>query len=193
MKINTPAKKSRKKLIIPLVVVLLLAVGGYAAAASMNNLWPFAGSEESQDNSQQETDSESGNTDDSNTPDQNTSDDAESEPANHVPPKYDTPDDTAEPAGLTGVISHASVRNNNLIVRTTINQFLSSGDCTLTLTRGSDGKTVTKKTAIVAGPSTSSCDGFDVPTEELGSGNWNIVINLKSDDKQGRLTETVSI
>ena len=194
MKINTPAKRTRKKLIIPLIVVLLIGAGTYTIVAATNNLWPFTASEESREETDlRQTSSEPVTTENSEDSAQNTLEDPENNPESHIPPKYDTPDDTVESDGLTGVISHTSVRDGNLVIRTTINQFLSNGDCILTLTRSSDNKTVTKKAPIVANPSTSSCDGFDIPTSELGSGSWNVVINLKSGDQQGRLTNKISI
>lgn len=198
MKINTTAKSKKKLVTIALVATFIVACGAYVAIAATNDLWPFANSDKSQTDNQEEADTESVVTDgdiDSVHGNNNSSGQGNEEdsPENHIPPKYDTPANTPEPASLTGVISHASVRNDNLVIRTTINQFLSSGDCSLTLTRSSDSKTVTKRTSIAAGPSTSSCDGFDIPTTELGSGNWDIVINLKSGDRQGRLTQSISI
>ena len=92
---------------------------------------------------------------------------------------------------LSGVINYSAVVGDKLTIRTTINQTVSTGTCNLTLTNGS--KTVTKTSGIMQNPSSASCEGFDVPVSELGSGNWSIPIAISSGGKSGNLKGSVKI
>jgi hypothetical protein len=92
---------------------------------------------------------------------------------------------------LTGAISYSSVAGDNLIIRTTINQAVGSGTCNLTLKNGA--KTVTKTSGITQDPSSSTCEGFNVSTAELESGNWSIIIDISGGGKTGQLTGSVRI
>lgn len=92
---------------------------------------------------------------------------------------------------LTGAITYSSAVEGNLIIRTVINQAVGGGTCELTLSNGS--KTVTETSGITANPSSSSCEGFTVPTSKLGSGEWNISIKTTSGDRQGTLAGKVRL
>lgn len=185
-------QKNRKKpILITLLVVALLAIGYFVAAYTTQSLWPFVSSETSdtvsnKGNEQKTEDSTAGLSEEA--PATSGGDN----PADHTPKKYEKPDEIDD-SSLTGIISSSSVSDSTLKIRTTINQHVRSGKCTLTLMRKTNGKTVTKTADIMADPSTSTCKGFDVPTSELGSGDWNITINLKSGDRHGKLTGNVAI
>lgn len=107
-----------------------------------------------------------------------------------IPQPYEGKD-VNEADSLTGTITYSSVVGNNLIIRTTINQMLGSGVCELTLTSGDS--TVTKTANIIQNPSSSTCEGFSVPTSELSKGNWNISIKIRSDKRNGTLAGDVVI
>lgn len=92
---------------------------------------------------------------------------------------------------LTGAITYTEVEGENLYIGTNIDQFLSSGTCTLTLTK--DDKTITKTTDIIADPTTSSCDGFTISITELGSGTWDINLKIAANGKQGTITGKATI
>lgn len=107
-----------------------------------------------------------------------------------ITPAYEGTD-TNNSASLSGVITYSAVAGSNLVIRTTINQSLSSGTCQLVLTNGS--KSITKTSNIMPNPSSSTCEGFDVPTAELGSGNWDIAIKVSSGDRSGTLTGSAKL
>ena len=93
---------------------------------------------------------------------------------------------------LTGVITYAGASGDNLMIRINIDQYLSDGNCNLSLLN--DGGVVYGDTAkIVASASTATCEGFDIPVSEVGSGNYEIVINLSSNDKIGVIKGEVNI
>lgn len=93
---------------------------------------------------------------------------------------------------ITGVFNSKSVSNGILVIRVTFNQLLRTGACDLTLTNTA-GKTVTKTANVIANPSSSSCMGFDIPVSELGNGEWNIQLKVKSGDLNGIFNEKVEI
>lgn len=92
---------------------------------------------------------------------------------------------------VSGVISYKNVNDGQLILRTTINQALSSGSCTLTM-KNRD-KTLTKSADIVQNPSSSSCMGFNIPISELTSGSWTINIKINSGTLSGEINDIVNI
>ena len=92
---------------------------------------------------------------------------------------------------LTGIISYSDVINNSLAIRITIDQFLNDGICELTLNSGSQN--IVKTSNIVANPSSSSCEGFDIPLTELSSGHWNIKVTFSSNNKTGEATGEIDL
>ncbi len=87
---------------------------------------------------------------------------------------------------LSGVVTYAGVNDGTLMIRTSIDQYLASGSCELTLVRGGD--TIYNSIAdIVGDASTAVCQGFDVPTAGLGGGKVQIIINLSADGKVGTI------
>lgn len=91
---------------------------------------------------------------------------------------------------LTGFINYNSISGDKLLIRATIDQFI-SGTCDLVMT--ANGKTVTRSVNIVNTPTASVCDGFDIPVAELSSGTWQINIKLTSGDKTGTITGEASL
>lgn len=187
-------RKSHKKAIIitiiSLVAVLAVGAGAYALFSPFDN--------SASDNSSEKSNPES-NKEDSSNPDnsakQSVSTDQNSTTPDHeaekdIQPSYEG-NNTNTSESLTGVINYSGVSDGNLIIRTTINQAISSGSCRLTLTSGS--KTVTRDSGIVSNPSSASCEGFDIPTSELGSGNWNITITITDGNRSGELKGSVTV
>ena len=97
-------------------------------------------------------------------------------------------EDPNESESLTGAVTFAGVdpSGEKLTIRVNIDQFLGSGTCTGYIYNG-DNLVYQSEVGIVNLVSTSTCEGFDVPTENLGSGKIQIVINLKSGDKSGKI------
>ena len=93
---------------------------------------------------------------------------------------------------LSGVITYAGVSDGVLMIRTSIDQYLTEGICELTLTRGGD-IIYSDTTNIVGDVSTATCQGFDVTTAGLGEGNLEIIVNLNADGKSGAIRGEASI
>lgn len=99
-----------------------------------------------------------------------------------------------QPTSSLGVTITASNQNNassRLQIRTLIDAVLGSGSCTLTLQKGS--VIVSRSANIQAGPSNSTCEGFDVPLTELSAGTWSITVEATSGNASGKATSQVVI
>ena len=96
---------------------------------------------------------------------------------------------------LTGAITFASVDpdGKKLMVRVNIDQFLEEGLCTAYIYNSDDEALYSSEAGIVGSASTSTCEGFDVPVANLESGKMQIVINLSSGDKVGKIIGEVKI
>jgi hypothetical protein len=81
--------------------------------------------------------------------------------------------------------------NPNLQIRVRIDAVMNSGACTLTLTKGST--VITKQANIQAGPSTSTCQGFDVAGSELSSGSWSAALKVVGADQEGNASQAFTV
>ncbi len=173
-------KNKKKKLIWLLVVVLVAAgVGGYFVVSSLNN--KEENKEETSEYKEEKNEDESIDEEDV----------AEKAVEEKKVVQYEG-EDANNSDSLTGVVTYAAVVGDKVTIRVSIDQYLSSGTCGLTLTRS--GATVYSSIAnIVGSASTSTCEGFDVPTSELGGGAMEIIINLNSGDRKGVIRGEVNI
>ncbi len=96
---------------------------------------------------------------------------------------------------LTGSISYAGLdpTGENLVVMTSIDQFLSGGTCELVVKR-SGQVLASYSSRIVPEVSTSACeDRFTIPVSSIGHGETEIIINLSSGGKTGTLVGETKI
>lgn len=99
-------------------------------------------------------------------------------------------EDPNELDGLTGVITYADVVGDKLMIRVNIDQYLESGSCELSLIQGS---VKYSDTANINSVTTATCEGFDVPVNELGEGNYQITIKLNAGGKTGTINGEVNV
>ena len=95
-------------------------------------------------------------------------------------------------ASLTGALTYVGVTNGNLRLRVNIDQYLSSGSCNLVLSRNGS-QIYSDSASIVDSASTSTCEGFDIATSALGSGNLLISISISSGGKTGTITGEATV
>lgn len=205
MQIKKQKRINKKILIIATIATVLLIGGGTYAYFSLNS--DHKNTEKSQNTatktssdkktkssdkqSAQDAKNEANRKDSSQTSEQNTTSD------NKTPVKYEnyTPESSEK---LTGTINYAAAVDDTLVIRTTINQLISSGRCKLTLT-GPSGQSINIESDMIANPSTSSCKGFDVALGRLGAtnvarqGSWKINIDITADNKSGTLASEVKL
>ena len=87
---------------------------------------------------------------------------------------------------LTGVVTYTGVTDGVLMVRMSIDQYLTEGTCELILTR--NGAIIySDKADIVGDVSTAMCKGFDVPVADLGGGSVEVTINLSAGGRVGTI------
>lgn len=122
--------------------------------------------------------------------------DAEKEDENAATGKKQTPaqydgEDPNQLDEITGYISYSAVNYDHYTIRLTLNQYLTSGTCELTMKSGNN--TVTKTAEVINSASTSTCQGFDIPLSELPSGDWSVKIKVAADNKTGTITGGASL
>lgn len=86
----------------------------------------------------------------------------------------------------------ASNKNGDVYqIRYLIQQAINEGTCTLVLTKDSD--TVTKTASVQFLSSYSTCQGFNIPTSELGSGKWQAILTVKSGNSTGSTVHEINL
>lgn len=188
---RVPSKKSYKKTLTIAAAIILIVTGGiyaYVVSLPQDHYYPETTGDA---NTQQSNDTnDTDNADKTTDNDAATTDTPGQEKEKDNPTQYEGSNPNTGNT-ITGVINFKAVTDGTLTLRTTIEQSLTSGTCTLTLS--SNGRTVTKTANIAPNPSSSTCEGFSVPVSELGSGQWNIEISIVSDDRTGVLKDSVNI
>lgn len=107
----------------------------------------------------------------------------------------DTPPDPVPQAGGKSIVdmSITAVNQNGSIfqIRSLISTVTNTGTCTLVLTNGT--KSVTRTSSVQSQSATSTCQGFDIPTAELNSGTWNIMLSFENSNLTGKTTKTITV
>ena len=91
--------------------------------------------------------------------------------------QQNTPDEDPETPSSDGPAITITAMNQNdgtLQIRSVIQAIWSDGTCTLSMTKASD--TVTREAALQPLPSTTTCQGFDIPVSDLSPGSWTVRI-----------------
>ena len=176
-------RKRSKKWISWLIIVALLIGAGVVCYMVWDSYF--------RDKSEPEASETSGTTEVEEQKNNTEMDLASEEPEKKKVEQYDG-DDPNNAQDLSGVVTYAGVNNGVLMIRVNIDQYLDSGKCELTLTRG--GATIYSSIAsIIGSASTSTCEGFDVAVGELGGGNVEIIIKLESNGRVGSIHGEASI
>lgn len=101
-------------------------------------------------------------------------------------------EDPNELEGLSGVITYAGAIDGVVMIRVNIDQYLGGGSCVLSLLN--EGVTMYEEVAnIVSSASTATCEGFDIPVDQLSNGEYEIVIKIESNGKTGTIGGKVTI
>jgi hypothetical protein len=177
-------KKRNHKKIILVFVILFLLLTGYTLTAYGFKFWPFTKNQFTEATEEQKT---AGNNIKEKSLENTTegSGDKKSSPQSKTPRGSDpSPAPTPSPNGgkstVVVSITAATVDKSaaTLYVRSLIQTISSNGTCTLSM-RHSSGRTYSNSAGSQAGPSTSSCKGFNVPLSELTPGKWTITIHYE--------------
>ena len=96
-------------------------------------------------------------------------------------------EDPNKSESLSGVVTYAGVNGDKLMIRVNIDQFLDDGECVLSLIQNE--ATIYSDTAsVVGGAATATCEGFDVPVGQIGSGDVEIKIIVSASEKTGTIS-----
>jgi hypothetical protein len=181
MKINKPTTSPLKKIGI-VFVPLLVIVGCYTAYAYINKSWPFIQSSSQQSNGPTEAEKEAQQEQEA----QDKQDFLDNDVDTQDPADTDNTQEPDKSTGSSSIDLKAKTDNDALVVTTNLSS-ISSGTCTLTLTKGAD--TITKKAEVIYSPDYSTCAGFSIDLAELGKGTWNISLTVKTDS--GKTTKSI--
>ncbi len=171
-----------KKWIIVICCVVLAAVGAGVAVAIVNNSASEEEEIEAWETEQEAKDEEVDETEETAAEEEKVAE-IEAQGQKQKVAQYDGGDPN-ESADLTGVVTYVGVNGGNLMIRTSIDQFLNEGQCELNIYQG--GSVVYSEVAnIIGNVSTATCEGFDIATQKLPNGKLSIKINLSSGGKTG--------
>jgi hypothetical protein len=107
-------------------------------------------------------------------------------------PKTPTPSDNGNTEQLAVTITAASQNYTTVSLRALISGTVSqSGNCTLIITNGT--KSVTKTAATQALANSSTCQGFDMQTSELGAGTWKFQLTATIGSQSGSATKSIDV
>lgn len=90
-------------------------------------------------------------------------------------------------------VNFTSVNQNGdtLRARAQISPLISSGTCTLTLTK--DSASITKTASVYPTATVTTCQGFDIPTSELSPGMWTLDLDVTSEGKTGHAATSIQV
>jgi hypothetical protein len=90
------------------------------------------------------------------------------------------------------VITSVNQSSGTVYIRVMIEQITSAGTCTLSMSNGS-GNTYTATSSVQSMASSSTCEGFNIPTSKLTTGDWSIKITYTNDSSSGSATGSVTV
>ncbi len=103
-------------------------------------------------------------------------------------------EDPNELGELTGSVVRKTVSDGNLTIVAMIDQYLSEpGICIITLKGKNQGNTYTASADAVADVTTSNCNAFVIPTSNLSSDTYQIMIELNGNGKKGTIIDEVAL
>lgn len=102
----------------------------------------------------------------------------------HLTPQQNTPATSPIPISIT------RADGSPLQVGVIINELLSSGTCTLKLSR-SGSSDITQTAEVFNGPSYTTCRGFSV--EGVPSGTWKLTVIINSENRSGSASREISV
>lgn len=172
---------TRKKVLIVLVVLVIFGAAGFFVTKALH-FGPFSNNIFS-DEVGQPTKSIDYNPPN---PDQTKAGEAAKQQAENGAQGSDPPLPPTPPTSGTSKsqvameVTAANVDNGTFYLRTLIQAISNTGVCNLTAT-GPNGKTYSASASIQAGPSTSTCQGFNIPLSSLSPGSWKFQITFEND------------
>ena len=182
-----PRRKRSKKWISWLIILVLLIAAGVVCYLVWDNYF-----NDKKDDVMKPTDTSEQAKDEKNSREEMGADETGGEESDDKKVKQYEGEDPNKAEELSGVVTYAGVVSDKIMIRANIDQYLEDGTCSLNLLK--DGQVVYEDTARVVGSATTAtCEGFDIAATRLGSGNYDIVIKIETNEKTGTIRGNISI
>ena len=183
--------------VLILIAIILLSITGYVLISYKFKFWPFIQNQfntatEEQKTAGQDIKKRSLN-DASNKSEKESSGQKSKTLQGSDPSPEPTPSSNGKKptVGVSITTTTVDKDSNTLYIRSLIQTISSSGRCTLSM-HNTSGQTYSNSVELQAGPSTSSCKGFNVPLSQLSPGKWTINIHYEDNnvtgDTEGEIT-----
>lgn len=187
MRIYNQNKNYKKRMVIITSLIAALLIGG-AVFAWFSPLVPFFGNKSQEIRPENTVDYSKPSTEQKNT--------GEAQKTSTTVPNQDTKTTTpsTQPANTSDFNVTFSALNQvagTIQIRSLIDAVSDNGTCMLTLTKGT--ATVTKQSGLQAGPSSSTCKGFDISTGELSPGTWRVSLSVAIDARNGSVSKDLTV
>jgi hypothetical protein len=165
-------KFSRNKIILISVIAAIALLGGTVGAwyvlSGNQQLGVQPGSSDTSNGAPSAEDVESGQ-------------DAKKRESEQGPKTDPTDEDGKKKADVR--ISYVGIVDGNLEIRAFLNNLIEKGTCRANVTRG--GVVISRSSTSFTDATTSICPPLIIPTEELSSGTWKVVVSYSSANAQG--------
>ena len=179
-KIQKSKSSPQRKIIIILVAIILVALGSAAVYARYNS------SQDSNNPSNDGTTTNETNLDPATDEQKQAGDEQKQNSADSETNEEENTDT------LSVTITAFNQNGTQVQIRSLINEVSSAGSCVLTL-ENNKGIVITKTSDIQAQPSSSSCKGFDLTTDEVTPGTWKATISVTIGSQTGNANKTLTI
>ena len=190
-------KQNKKNKVLILIAVILLSITSYSLISYKLNLWPFTQNQFSTVTEEQKTagqDIKKRSLNDASNKSEKESSGQKSKTLQGSDPSPEpTPSSNGKKptVGVSITTTTVDKDSNTLYIRSLIQTISSGGRCTLSM-HNTSGQTYSNSVELQAGPSTSSCKGFNVPLSQLSPGKWTINIHYEDNnvtgDTEGEIT-----
>lgn len=180
-------KPIKKVFIVVSIVIALAAI--YTATAYALKVWPFNTSSQKIEENSSHTPTEQQPDSTNTATDNNQVNDSKSNAIKDTP----SSSSSASPKSIVTITAANQDKQADLLrIRTLISGVEGSGTCNLTLTK--ETSVITATSGIQAGPSSSTCQGFDISiSNQLSVGTWDIEIVVNAGSIQTSATGKVTI
>ena len=177
--------KNKKTAAIVIVVILLALIAGTAYAINQGffNKSSNSGPTTNLNPASEEEKKEGENTKSSSVESEDTSTESTK--------NTDSPSQPSTPSTLSVQTSASAQNGTTYQLRYLIESVLNDATCTLTLKKGSQVVTKTSKTQALA--QSSTCQGFDISTSEIGAGTWEATLVVTGQNVTGSTNSTIRV
>lgn len=101
-----------------------------------------------------------------------------------------TPPAAGSPIGVTLTAAGQDVSGGPVVVKVLLTD-VTSGTCDITLKQGDTLKTYSA--SIINAGTYYTCDGFEIPLNDLATGTWQLTATVTSADRSGTATQSVEV